>query len=492
MRNPIIVAHKRIIRRQWIEAIATQTAGYALKAIALGAVLATVAYAADASLNPSKRLRPPVVVLGLLTAAGAAGVAKLTHDEAVSDWAYYRSLRDETALIVANAARLEAEQTWGRNAALSAVAGGHAAQLAQGAAGEASPLPPSRDVAGEIAAADAHSCIVAKTRSGKTTLMIEGIRRDLAQGRQVLLIDGKGDRRLQQLQGVTYLQVNRPERVPKLMALLDGVLQQLAARQDGAQGQQLAIWIDEHNLVRASAATYAKLAKRAKDEAGGEVEADYLMGVERVLLQGASAGIYARLSSHTSRCSDLGFNSGVLDSVSFIALGRKGANESIDDLLLYQFKGRTKKALEQQAEQLTAAAGMLGDVPLILTTMHPRGFCLPMAPAPAAQPVPVATVQHTSAAQPVDIRQQLDGLFARSPDSLPPDGLPVKREESKLTRLMDYLKRNAQQPLKRRTILRNWAQNHDVSAALLDQMLETLQRSQTVVICSEGYQWAGE
>ena len=171
--------------------------------------------------------------------------------------------------------------------------------------------------------------------------MIDGIRRDLAMGRQVLLIDGKGDLRLQQLQGSTYLQVNRPERVPKLMTLLDGILQHLASRQDGATGPQLALWIDEHNLVRAAAAQYAKLAKRAKDDEGAEVEADYLLGLERVLLQGAAAGIYARLSSHTSRVADLGFNTGVLDSVSFIALGRKGANESIDDLLLYQFKGRT-------------------------------------------------------------------------------------------------------------------------------------------------------
>ena len=42
-----------------------------------------------------------------------------------------------------------------------------------------------------------------------------------------------------------------------------------------------------------------------------------------------------------------------------------------------------------------------------------------------------------------DIRQQLEGVLQRSPADLPPDGLPVKREESKLTRLMDYLKRHA-------------------------------------------------
>ena len=176
------------------------------------------------------------------------------------------------------------------------------------------------------------------------------------------------------------------------------------------------------------------------------------------------------------------------ESVSFIALGRKGANESIDDLLLYQFKGRTKKQLEAQAEQLTAQAHLLGETPLILTTHHPRGFCLPAAPTAEPQPVPVAMGQQQQ--QPAqDIRQQLEGVLQRSP-AMPPDGLPVKREESKLSRLMDYLKRNAQQPVKRRTILRNWAQNHDVSARDLDQMLEMLQQSQAVVIYSEGYQWA--
>jgi hypothetical protein len=487
MRNPVIVAHKRIIRRQWVEALATQAAGHAAMAVAVASIFATGAYALSTTLDSEKRTRPPVVAMGLLMAVAGALGSKAAAAEAEADWAYYRSLRDETALIVANAARFEVEQNWGRNTALGAVAGGQAAQLSQGVSEAVSALPPSRDVAGEIAAADGHACIVAKTRSGKTTLMIDGIRRDVAMGRQVLLIDGKGDRRLQQLQGITYLQVNRPERVPKLMALLDGILQQLASRQDGATGAQIALWIDEHNLVRASAAQYAKLAKRAKDDEGAEVEADYLIGLERVLLQGAAAGIYARLSSHTSRVSDLGFNTGVLDSVSFIALGRKGANESIDDLLLYQFKGRTKKQLEAQAEQLTAQAHLLGETPLILTTHHPRGFCIPAAPTAEPHPVLVAMVPQQQPAQ--DIRQQLEGLLERSP-AMPPDGLPVKREESKLSRLMDYLKRHAaQQPVKRRQILLNWAVNNGVSAQQLDQMLDALKTSQSVVVSPDGYQW---
>ena len=481
MRNPVIVAHKKIIRRQWVEAVATQAGGYAAATVAIASVFATGAYALSTTLDSEKRTRPPVVAMGLLMALGATGASKALSVEAESDWQYFRSLRDETALIVANAARLEVEQTWGRNTQGLAVAGAVSSAVAP--ADEL--LPPSRDVAGEIAQADGHSCLVAKTRSGKTTLMIEGIRHDLALGRQVILIDGKGDRRLQQLQGITYLQVNRAERVLKLMALLEGVLRTLASRQDGETGKTIALWIDEHNLVRAAAAQYAKLAKRAKDSEGAEVEDDYLMGLERVLLQGASAGIYARLSSHTSRVADLGFNTGVLDSVSFIALGRQGRNESLDDLLLYQFKGRNKKQLEAQLEQLTAQAHLLGETPLILTTMHPRGFCLP-APASEPQAVPVG-VQQQQPAQTGDIRQQLEGVLQRSP-AMPPDGLPVKRPDSKLTRMLDYIRRNG--PVKRRAILRNWAQNHDVSAQLMDQMLETLQLSQAVVMQPQGYQAA--
>ena len=41
MRNPVIVAHKRIIRRQWIEALATQAAGHAALVVAVASIFAT-------------------------------------------------------------------------------------------------------------------------------------------------------------------------------------------------------------------------------------------------------------------------------------------------------------------------------------------------------------------------------------------------------------------------------------------------------------------
>lgn len=125
----------------------------------------------------------------------------------------------------------------------------------------------------------------------------------------------------------------------------------------------------------------------------------------------------------------------------------------------------------------------LGETPLILTTMHPRGFCQP-APASEAQVVPVG-VQQQPAQQAGDIRQQLEGLLQRS-STMPPDGLPVKLEESKLTRLLD--RRNG--PVKRRKLLQNWACNCGINAQLLDQMLETLTTAQSVVVSSRRYEVA--
>ncbi|NJM58206.1 MAG: hypothetical protein HC857_13255, partial [Synechococcales cyanobacterium RU_4_20] len=55
MRNPVILAHKTIIRRQWVEALLTQAAGYGMATVAIAAVLATAVYAASTALNPTQR-----------------------------------------------------------------------------------------------------------------------------------------------------------------------------------------------------------------------------------------------------------------------------------------------------------------------------------------------------------------------------------------------------------------------------------------------------
>ena len=104
---------------------------------------------------------------------------------------------------------------------------------------------------------------------------------------------------------------------------------------------------------------------------------------------------------------------------------------------------------------------------------------------PGVSGVSVAVTSRASTPDHDDPRERLEKLL--KVEAVRP-ALP--KPESKLSRLIDYIRRNG--PVKRRAILRNWAQNHDVSAQLLDQMLETLQTSQTVVIQPQGYEIAGD
>ena len=88
----------------------------------------------------------------------------------------------------------------------------------------------------------------------------------------------------------------------------------------------------------------------------------------------------------------------------------------------------------------------------------------------------------------------LERAWDASPD-MPADGIepPQKRLESKLTKLMDYLKRNAsERPLPRRTLAKNWGRNHGVSSQLLDELLITLIECRYVVETSDGFIWRGE
>ena len=87
----------------------------------------------------------------------------------------------------------------------------------------------------------------------------------------------------------------------------------------------------------------------------------------------------------------------------------------------------------------------------------------------------------------------LERAWDASPD-MPADGLELKpkRPESKLTKLMSYLERNAsERPLPRRTLAKNWGRNHGVSSQLLDEMLITLIECRSVVETSEGLIWRG-
>ena len=81
----------------------------------------------------------------------------------------------------------------------------------------------------------------------------------------------------------------------------------------------------------------------------------------------------------------------------------------------------------------------------------------------------------------------LERAWEKSPD------LPVvKRQESKLTKLMDYLERNASEcPIPRRTLCKNWARNHSVTSQNLDEMLLTLIECRCLLETSDGLVWRG-
>jgi hypothetical protein len=98
-----------------------------------------------------------------------------------------------------------------------------------------------------------------------------------------------------------------------------------------------------------------------------------------------------------------------------------------------------------------------------------------------------------------DSRQALPGFNVPIPPPKNEDALTLERiwenspsmeerPESKLTKLMDYLGKNG--PVQRRTILRNWAGNHGVSARGLDDMLDALTLSGVVVVSLKGYEIA--
>jgi hypothetical protein len=97
------------------------------------------------------------------------------------------------------------------------------------------------------------------------------------------------------------------------------------------------------------------------------------------------------------------------------------------------------------------------------------------------QALPGATVEIDPPSNPD--AQALERIWNASPTV-------EKRPESKLTKLMDYLKRNASEsPKTRRQIQLNWAVNNEVTAPLLDDMLGVLADSGTVVVSEEGYRW---
>lgn len=231
------------------------------------------------------------------------------------------------------------------------------------------PLPPYRNLAAEIAKLDGHVAMVSKTRSGKTSLLVRAIEEAIALEHEVYILDGKGDRRLQAVKGAKYVQVNTPDKVINAFKVLEAILGELEYRQEdpGKKRQPISLFTDEYNLIldgcRDTEATLKK---------GEEVALNFARRCKRILLQGAAEKVYLRATSHTSRVADWLWNTGVLDSVSFLALGRNGAYESIEDLLRFQFSGARSKEFRDALDyyyRLPAIAE-----PLVLTTLAPAGF----------------------------------------------------------------------------------------------------------------------
>ena len=230
-------------------------------------------------------------------------------------------------------------------------------------------IPPERNLAIDIADTDGHVGIVSKSGSGKTTVQVQAIAYDVSQGKEVYVIDGKGDARLQAIPGVHYLQANSVTKYPAAVAMVESLLDELETRQTdpGAEYRAIAIYIDENNLIRAHAKHYKE------DGWDGNKRDDKWWGYATMLLllQGRAANMRLRISAHTSRVEDWGWNTGVLDSLSFIALAR-GAYESIDDLIRHQVDGEFSDQYKAQVKALKAS-GITQ--PIALSLLTPQGLC---------------------------------------------------------------------------------------------------------------------
>lgn len=240
------------------------------------------------------------------------------------------------------------------------------------------PRPPYRDLSIEIADYDGHIAYVSKTRSGKTSSMIRSIQRSLSTGKHVLVIDCKGDDRLRDLPNnmasVEYLHFNARGQFPGINAIIDKVLKELEDRQKGIKPSvPMDIYIDEYNIGMDSACDYGDV---IDPETNNKIKANlkWCRSWKRILLQGAAANIRLRASGHTSRAEDWGWNTGVLDSVSFVALGRKGAYESIEDLIKFQISDKEKEEFRETLKRYKKMD--FGDAPLVLTTLHPLSYCV--------------------------------------------------------------------------------------------------------------------
>lgn len=459
MRNPVIVAHKRIIRRQWAEALATQAAGYAATVVAIASIFATGTYALNTSIDSEKRTRPPVVAMGLLLAVGSALGAKALGAEAESDWAYYRSLRDETALIVANAARLEAENTWATTAMGSAVSGALGA-VSQGVAAPAGDEPLQWFNWADLADADQHPvlALIGGMGAGKTRLAKYIARHVISspgEAIDAIAFDLYAD--VKAWAGFDCLWDHR-EMVYQMRCDLELLNDRAAAYRQGKR--------DFTPMFRAfdeSKFSIPQIRKLGKAEAATlESWQDQYGSVTRK--------VRARVCYlNTSLTADaLGMTADDRGDVTIIFPGEKGISKAMQDSRMLKLGTRANGPLRQQ---LTAALQHIPEGARPALVFH-DGRWFPAAVPELDEhgnPPGVAVAVSSAVVATDDRRERLERLWQKNV------ARPEPKPESKLSKLMGYLERHASAaPLPRRTLAKNWGRNHGVSSQQLDEMLITL------------------
>lgn len=288
-------------------------------------------------------------------------------------------------------------------------------------------LPPVKDLGREIAELKRHVIFVASTTSGKTTLITQVISHAKGLGHRVVVIDGKGDRRLT-VGADQYHQANTPERAREAIGILQELVNKMGIRQDQAllgkdSADPITLIIDELNLIRIF------LGQSSKEDL-----TMFTQLLTHLLLQGASAKIYLRVSAHTSRVNALGLDGGVLDSLSFIALGRGGAFESLEDLLEYQIKGRKSRRYQ---DELDGLFNLDFAETLVFSTLKPMGFFR----LPLVTPAVVTTPQHYQQPQnDQELRSQLDRIYQQSPAPEPDYSEPENADEL-MEKILEYAKK---------------------------------------------------
>ncbi|NJR71126.1 MAG: ATP-binding protein [Synechococcales cyanobacterium CRU_2_2] len=241
------------------------------------------------------------------------------------------------------------------------------------------PHAPERNLAREIASlspADlVNLLIVAKPGSGKSMFLSDLQDEAIANGRQVLTIDGKACQSLDK-SSLKYIRCNRPERVFDALPAIRGLIVEMYARQDrDEKGAGITLIVDEWNslLEVASIFDQQQKADAIKGEKPISLKDELMSCLKLIVLQGRSEGIQVVITSHSPNVEDIGLNTGNQTAFSSMALSRNGNHESIQSMLNKKgvLSDGNKAKLGNQFAVLSAYAER---VPLVLTTLHPTGF----------------------------------------------------------------------------------------------------------------------